>query len=378
MSMSLPLLDLHAQHASVGEALDTAIARVVAHGQFVQGPEVAEFEQSFAQFCETRYCIGTSNGTSAIDLVLRAAGIGPADEVVTTPFTFIATVEPILLRGARPVLADVDADTGLVAVDAVESAITPRTAALVPVHLYGQTVDLDAFRALADRHKLFLLEDAAQAHGARWRGRRAGSVGDASTFSFFPGKNLGAFGDAGCVTTNDEALARRVRKLRDHGRIDKYRHDELGTNARLDTLQAAVLSAKLPHLEKWNDLRRRHAEAYDDAFAAVAGAEPIRIADDALPVYHQYVVRLTDRDEARAALAEVGIASAVHYPVPLHRQPALEGFVSGDFPAAERLAREVLSLPVFPELSGKQRDSVVAAVAGFIEGSCSAAQARHS
>jgi dTDP-4-amino-4,6-dideoxygalactose transaminase len=376
--MNLPLVDLRAQHASVGEALDDAIARVVAHGQFVQGPEVVEFEQSFAEFCEACYCIGTSNGTTAIELVLRAAGIGPTDEVVTTPFTFIATVGPILLTGARPVLVDVDPETGLIEADAVESAITSRTAALLPVHLYGQTVDLDAFRALADRHKLFLLEDAAQAHGARWRGRRAGSVGDASTFSFYPGKNLGAFGDAGCVTTNDEALARRVRKLRDHGQIDKYRHDELGTNARLDTLQAAVLSAKLPHLEKWNDLRRRNAEAYDDAFAAVAGAEPIHIADHALPVYHQYVVRLAHRDEARAALAEVGIASAVHYPVPLHRQPALEGLVSGDFPAADRLAREVLSLPVFPELSGEQRDSVVAAVAEFIDGSSSSAHARRS
>jgi dTDP-4-amino-4,6-dideoxygalactose transaminase len=376
--MNLSLLDLHAQHAYVGEALDAAIARVVAHGQFVQGPEVAEFEESFAEFCEARYCVGTSNGTSAIELALRAAGIGPADEVVTTPFTFIATVEPILQAGARPVLVDVDAETGLLEADVVESAITPRTAALVPVHLYGQTVDLDAFRALADRHKLFLLEDAAQAHGARWRGRRAGSVGDASTFSFFPGKNLGAFGDAGCVTTNDEAVARRVRKLRDHGRIDKYRHDELGTNARLDTLQAAVLSAKLPHLERWNDLRRRHAESYDEAFAAVSGVEPIRIAENALPVYHQYVVRLAHRDAARAALAEVGIASAVHYPVPLHRQPALEGLVGGDFPAAERLARDVLSLPVFPELSREQRNSVVAAMAGFIEGSSSAAYARRS
>jgi dTDP-4-amino-4,6-dideoxygalactose transaminase len=376
--MNLPLVDLRAQHASIGEALDAAIAGVVAHGQFVQGPEVAEFEQSFAEFCEARYCIGTSNGTTAIELVLRAAGIGPTDEVVTTPFTFIATVGPILLAGARPVLVDVDPETGLIEADAVESAITPRTAALVPVHLYGQTVGLDAFRVLADRHKLFLLEDAAQAHGARWRGRRAGSVGDASTFSFYPGKNLGAFGDAGCVTTNDEALARRVRKLRDHGQIDKYRHDELGTNARLDTLQAAVLSAKLPHLDKWNDLRRQHAKAYDDAFAAVAGAEPIHIADHALPVYHQYVVRLAHRDEARAALAEVGIASAVHYPVPLHRQPALEGLVSGSFPAAEQLAREVLSLPVFPELSAEQRDSVVAAVAGFIEDSSRVAHARRS
>ena len=363
--MTVPLLDLSAQHASVWKALDAAIARVVAHGQFVQGPEVAEFEESLAEFCEARYCVGTSSGTSAIELTLLAAGIGPGDEVVTTPFTFIATVAPILLAGAHPVLVDVDAGTGLLQADAVEAAITPRTAVLLPVHLYGQTVDLECFRTLADRHKLFLLEDAAQAHGARWRGHRAGSVGDASTFSFFPGKNLGAFGDAGCVTTKDEALARRIRKLRDHGRIDKYRHDEIGTNARLDTLQAAVLLAKLPHLDAWNEQRRRHAAAYDQAFGSALGVEPIRIAEGALPVYHQYVVRLGDRNGARRALAKLGISAGVHYPLPLNRQPALEGLATGEYPAADGLAREVLSLPVFPELSDEQRDSVTEGLTAF-------------
>lgn len=360
--MNLPLLDLTAQHASVGESLDAAIAGVVAHGQFVEGPEVARFEEAFAQFCDTRYCVGTSSGTSALELALRAAGVGRGDEVVTTPFTFIATVAPIVQAGARPVLVDVDAGTGLLRAESVEAAITPRTAALVAVHLYGQTVELDRFRALADRHKLFLLEDAAQAHGAAWRGTRAGSVGDAATFSFFPGKNLGAFGDAGCVTTNDEALAARVRKLRDHGRSDKYRHDELGTNARLDTLQAAVLLAKLPHLDDWNERRRRHAAAYDRAFEPVPGVDPIRLREGALPVYHQYVVRVADRDRVRDGLHKRGISTGVHYPVPLHRQPALDGVVAGSFPVAERLAREVVSLPVFPELSGEQRDAVVAAL----------------
>ena len=370
--MTLPLLDVNAQHESISEALDEAIARVLAHGQFVQGPEVIEFEDAFASFCEVRHCVGTSNGTSAIELVLRAAGIGPGDEVVTTPFTFIATVGPILAVGARPVLVDVDAATGLLSVDAVEAAITSRTAALVPVHLYGQTVDLDGFRAAADRHKLFLLEDAAQAHGARWRGCRAGSVGDASTFSFYPGKNLGAMGDAGCVTTNDPALAEQIRRLRDHGRIDHYRHGAVGTNARLDTLQASVLSAKLPRLEEWNEQRRRHAAAYDRAFGATA-VEPIRIVDGALPSYHQYVVRLADREGVRAALAKRGIASAVHYPVPLNLQPALEGLVTGEFPVAERLADEVLSLPVFPELSVDQRGAVVAAVTALVEASSDSA-----
>jgi len=365
--MTLPLIDLHAQHASIRDDLDAAIARVLAHGRFIQGPEVAQFEEAFAAYCNVGSCIGTSNGTAAFELVLRAGGIGPGDEVITTPMTFIATVEPIVLAGARPVLVDVDPQTALIHADAVEAAVTPQTAAIMPVHLYGQAVDLAAFRSLADRHKLFLLEDAAQAHGAAWRGRRAGSVGDAATFSFFPGKNLGALGDAGCVTTNDEDLARRVRKLRDHGRMDKYRHDEVGTNARLDTLQAAVLAAKLPHLEQWNERRRQHAAAYDAAFANVDGADPLRVEPDAVSVYHQYVIRVAnDRDGARAALAERDISSGVHYPVPLHRQPALEGIARGEYPAAEALADEVLSLPIFPELTAAQRTAVVEAVASFV------------
>jgi dTDP-4-amino-4,6-dideoxygalactose transaminase len=364
--MTVPLFDLHAQHAAIRESIDEAIRAVLTHGRFVQGPEVAQFEEAFASYCETRHCIGVANGTSAIELVLRAQGIGNGDEVITTAFSFIATVEPILLAGAEPVLVDVEPHSALLRLDAVEAAITPRTAAIIPVHLYGQPVDLTAFRLLADRHDLFLLEDAAQAHGARWRQHRAGSVGDAATFSFFPGKNLGALGDAGAVITNDDELAQRVRKLRDHGRVDKYRHDELGTNARLDTLQAAVLAAKLPHLEHWNALRREHALAYADAFSSVDEIEPIRVHDDAEAVYHQYVVLLPDRDATRAFLAERGIEAAVHYPVPLHRQPALEGLVTGEYPAAESLAAEVLSLPMFPELTGPQLAEVVDALRAFL------------
>ena len=351
----MPLLDLEAQHAAIRDQLDAVIARVVTHGQLVNGPEIDEFEAAFARFCGVRHCIGVANGTSAIDLVLRATGIGAGDEVITTPLTFIATVEPLLLAGARPVFVDVDPETALLQCDAVEAAITPRTAAILPVHLYGQTVDLDAFRSLADRHKLLLIEDAAQAHGASWRGRRAGSVGDAGTFSFFPGKNLGALGDAGAVTTNDEALAGRIRKLRDHGRRDKYVHDVLGTNARLDTLQAAVLAVKLPYLERWNAARRRHAELYDRAFAGADGVTPIRTLPDAVAAYHQYVVKVADRDAARAFLAQRGISSGVHYPVPLHRQPVLAAFASADFPVADALAHTVLSLPVFPELTDERR-----------------------
>jgi dTDP-4-amino-4,6-dideoxygalactose transaminase len=362
LKIMLPLLDLHAQHAAIQDELDAAIQGVLAHGRFIQGPEIEQFEEAFARYCDVRHCVGVANGTAAIEVVLRAAGIGAGDEVVTTPFTFIATVEPIILAGARPVFADVDPDTGLLDIEAATAAITARTAAMVPVHLYGQTVDLDAFRGLADQHGLLLLEDAAQAHGARWRGRRAGSVGDAATFSFYPGKNLGALGDAGAVTTNDDQLAQRLRKLRDHGRIDKYRHDEVGTNVRLDTLQAAVLAAKLRHLDAWNSARRRHALAYDDAFAQVEGAEPIQVHPDAEAVFHQYVIRVAERDAVLTELTGQGIGAGVHYPVPLHRQPALAGTTDGDFPAAEALADGVLSLPVFAELTDEQRGEVVAAV----------------
>jgi dTDP-4-amino-4,6-dideoxygalactose transaminase len=371
--MNLPLLDLEAQHAAIRKDLDSAISRVLEHGQFVQGPEVAEFEEAFAGYCEVGHCIGVANGTAAIELVLRAAGIGKGDEVITTPFTFMASVEPILLGGARPVFVDVDPESALLDAGEVEAAVSPRTAAIMPVHLYGQTVDLDAFRALADRHKLFLIEDAAQAHGARWQKRRAGSVGDAATFSFFPGKNLGALGDAGAVTTNDGELAAKIRKLRDHGRVDKYRHDELGTNARLDTLQAALLAVKLPHLDGWNAARRRHAVAYDAAFKSIDGVEAIRVHEAAKAVYHQYVIRVAERDQARAALIEQGIGAAVHYPIPLHLQPALAGIVSGEFPVAETLAAEVLSVPVFPELTDEQRNRVVHTVSAFVGGKRAAA-----
>ena len=359
--MSVPLLDLAAQHASIRPELEVAIARVLEHGRFVGGPEVELFEERFAAFCQVGHCVGVSNGTDALTLGLRAAGVGPGDEVITTAFTFVATVESICQTGARPVLVDPRPDTALIHAGDVEAAVNRRTAAVVAVHLYGQPVDLEAFRALADRHGLLFVEDAAQAHGAGWRGRRAGAVGDFASFSFFPGKNLGALGDAGAVTTSDSALARRVRLLRDHGRLDrKYLHEGLGTNARLDTLQAAVLAVKLGHLEEWNEARRAHAAAYDVAFSEVAGVDPIRAADGASPVYHQYVVRLRKRDSARELLGSRGITTGIHYPIPLHRQPALAELVAErELRNADTLATEVLSLPVYPELSVTQREAVV-------------------
>jgi len=362
--MSIPLLDMKAQIASIKPELDAAIAQVVAHGRFVGGPEVAEFERAWAEFCRARRAIGVSSGTSALTIGLQAAGVKPGDEVITTAMTFIATAESIIECGATPVLADCELETALLTPAAVEPLITERTTAVVPVHLYGQPVDMEGFRTLADRRGLILAEDAAQAHGASWAGAPAGSAGDFASFSFFPGKNLGAFGDAGGITTQDEALADKAAKLRDHGRVDKYRHDEIGTNARLDTLQAALLSAKLRHLAEWNAGRARVARIYDEAFAGVDGVDPIVIKERAVSCYHQYVVRVPDRDTVLAGLHERGIGAGVHYPIPLHRQPALEGrYDESDFPGADELGATVLSLPMFPELGDADTRRIAETVA---------------
>lgn len=364
---AIPLLDMAAQLAAIRPELDAAIAGVLAHGRFVGGTEVDAFERAWAEHCGTRRAVGVASGTDALVLGLRAAGIGPGDEVITTAMTFVATAEAIAACGATPVLVDPELSTGLIGAAAAEAAITPRSAALLPVHLYGQTVDTDAFRELADRRGLLLIEDAAQAHGARWQGRRAGSLGDLAAFSFFPGKNLGALGDAGAVTTSDGALADRIARLRDHGRAGKYRHDELGVNARLDTLHAAVLRVKLAHLEDWNERRRAVAAIYDRRLAAVDGVEPIAVPPGVVSARHQYVVRLPERDEVLERLRARGIGAGVHYPIPLHLQPALAGVARTDgAPNAERLAREVLSLPIFPELDEARIDRVVDALAASV------------
>jgi dTDP-4-amino-4,6-dideoxygalactose transaminase len=363
MPTDLPLFDLKAQHASIRAELDEAIARVIEGGRFVGGEEVSEFERQFAAYCGARHCIGASSGTQALALGLRAAGIGSGDEVITTPLTFIATAESILSTGARPVFVDPDPDTALLDPASVEEAISEGTAAIVVVHLYGNPVDMDAFRALADRRRLLLVEDAAQAHGAAWDGRPVGSLGDFAAFSFFPGKNLGALGDGGAITTGDAEIASSVAALRDHGRSGKHHHDRLGTNSRLDALQAAVLRVKLRHLDGWNELRRQHAASYDRALADVDGVEPIRVLPKSTSAYHQYVITLEDRDGAAAHLEARGIATGLHYPVPIHRQPALAG-LAGEraLPNAERLAQRVLSLPISPELTPDQLESVIEAL----------------
>ncbi len=373
--LRIPQVDLRAEYAALKEEIDPAIAAVVAEAAFIRGPFTSRFEQEWAAFCGASHAVGCASGTAAIELALAALGIGPGDEVITTPLTFIATVEAIIHAGARPVLADIDPQTCNLSAEAAAAAIGPRTRALLPVALYGQPADLAAFRRLAGRYGLFLVEDAAQAHGAAWAGQRTGSDGmtDVSTFSFYPGKNLGAYGDAGALVTADGAIADRARRLADHGRAEKYTHGLVGYNYRLDGLQGAILSAKLRHLEAWNATRRRLAARYDALLATLVARGALRLvyqAPEAHSVYHLYVVRIAPppaspgRDIVWARLRAAGVEAQVHYPVPLHLQPALAhlGYREGAFPHAERAASEVLSLPIHPFLTEAQQDEVVAAL----------------
>ena len=373
----VPLVDLKGEYLAIKDEVDGAIAAVLVRSAFVRGPFAQRFEEEWAAFCGASHAVGCANGTVAIELALEGLGIGPGDEVVTTPLTFIATVEAIVHAGAAPVLADVDPRTGNLSPAAVEAAVTPRTRAVIPVALYGQPADMDAFRAIALRHNLKLIEDAAQAQGAAWGERRTGSDGsaDATTFSFYPGKNLGAYGDAGAITTSDAALADRVARLADHGRETKYTHDAVGYNARLDGLQGAVLATKLRHLEAWNASRRALARRYDALLADTERAgllqRPHR-APAADSVFHLYVVRVASarRDSVLKRVRSAGIEAGVHYPVPLHLQPALShlGYRGGAFPEAERAAREVLSLPIFPLMTEEQQDRVVEALLAAVHG----------
>ena len=362
--MHAPLLDLGAQHAAMRAEIDVAIARVIDGGTFIGGDEVESFEREFAAQIGAAHCVGVGSGTAALALGLRALGIGPGDEVITSAMSFVATSAAILQVGATPVLVDPDCATGLLEADAVEGAITPATAALLPVHLYGQPVDLRAFRELADRHGLKLVEDACQAHGARRDGLAAGAVGDVAAFSFYPGKNLGALGDGGALTTRDAELAERVRRLRDHGRIDRYVHAEVGETARLDALQAAVLRVKLARLPAWNAARRANAARYD-ALLDEAGVDHVRQREGSESVFHQYVVLCEERDQLAAGLAERGIGTGIHYALPLHRQPALAGRMRcvGSLEGAESIAARCLSIPVHPDLSAEAVQEIAAATA---------------
>ena len=363
----IPVVDLKAQYAAIKPEVDAAIQRVLAHTQFIQGPEVRLFEEAFARFVGAEAAIGVASGTAALHLALLACGIGPGDEVITTPFTFYATAEAINQAGATPVFVDIAPDTYNLDPAKIEAAITPRTRAIVPVHLYGQAADMDAILAIARRHGLRVIEDAAQAHAAEHHGRRCGSLGDLACFSFYPSKNLGCYGDGGMITGSDPALLARIRRLRDHGRVGKYEHVELGWGSRLDALQAAILGAKLPHLEEWTEQRRAAAARYNDL---LSGAEVVAPAERPYNrhVYYCYVIRTPRRDGLAAHLAAQGIDTIVHYPIPMHLQPAYRemGLGPGTFPVAEAAAQQVLSLPMFPEITSEQQQRVARAVRSLV------------
>jgi dTDP-4-amino-4,6-dideoxygalactose transaminase len=362
--MHVPFLALKAHHAPILAEINSAIEAVIDSGAFAGGPFVAGFEEDFAAYCNSSYAIGLGSGTEALWLSLLALGIGPGDEVITVPSTFMATAEAITYTGAKPVFVDVDEFTYTLNPALLEKAITPRTKAIIPVHLFGQAADMDPILELARRHGLFVIEDACQAHGAEYKGRRVGTLGDAACFSFYPGKNLGAFGEAGAVVTDNSQLQDKIRVLRDHGQIRKYHHTMIGWNCRMDGIQGAVLRVKLRYLEKGNQLRRSHAAQYDEALADIEGVVTPTSADFAKHVYHVYAIRVADRDEVLRFLTEKGIGCGVHYPVPVHLQEAYRslGYGLGAFPVAERCAAEFVSLPMFPELTSTQLGSVVQAV----------------
>jgi dTDP-4-amino-4,6-dideoxygalactose transaminase len=361
--IKVPYLDLKAQYRSIKPEIDAAIAKVLDSCQFVLGPEVAAFEQEFAAYCGAADCIAVNSGTSALHLALLAAGVGPGDEVITVPFTFVASVAAILYTGARPVLVDIDPRSFTIDPAAIEAAITPRTKAILPVHLYGQPADMDPIMELARQHRLVVIEDAAQAHGARYKERTAGSIGDLGCFSFYPPKNLGAYGEGGAVTTSNPEYARTIRMLRDWGQDRKYHHVLRGFNYRMEGFQGAILRVKLHHLDQWTEARRAAVRKYNQLLTECEVELPVEMPW-AGHVYHVYTLRTADRDGLQASLHSEGIQTAIHYAVPVHLQPAYADleYRRGAFPHAEAAAEQVLSLPLYPELSPQAIAEVAAAV----------------
>lgn len=359
----IPFLDLKAQYSQIKPEIDAAVARVIGSGHFVLGPEVTAFEGRFAEYCRTAHCRAVNTGTSALHLALLAAGVGPGDEVITVSMTFVATTAAIVYSGARPVFVDVDPVTWTMDPGLIEAAITPRTKAILPVHLHGLMADMDPIMEVARRHGLVVIEDAAQAHGAEYRGRRAGSIGDLGCFSFYPGKNLGACGEGGAVVTDRPEFARRVSLLRDWGQEAKYDHVVAGYNYRMDEIQGAILNVKLDYIERWTEARRSLAECYDSLLSDLPFARP-QPPRHARHVYHVYAVRLRGRDDVLTRLRDAGIGAGIHYPVPVHLQRAYTdlGYRAGDLPVTEMLANDFFSLPIYPELQPEQAAEVVAAL----------------
>lgn len=369
--MNVPFVDLKEQYSAIRHQLEPALQDVFRDTAFILGKYVARFEQEFAAFCGVRHAIGVNSGTDAITLTLKAMNLGPGDEIITAANTFIATAEAIVHAGCKPVFVDISQDTYNLNPHELEEKITPKTKAIIPVHLYGQPADLEAIMQVARRHNLLVIEDAAQAHGAQYHGRRVGSIGDAACFSFYPSKNLGAYGDGGAIVTNDDSLALKIRHLRDHGSVQKYQHEMVGYNSRLDALQAVVLSVKLKYLDQWNAMRARNAHLYNELLSEIPGVVTPQVLPDVQHVYHLYVIRLTrgDRNRLQAHLKAHGIETGIHYPQPVHLTKAFAhlGYREGDFPIAERCARAILSLPMYPELRAEQIEHVAQEIQSFLK-----------
>jgi len=357
--MKVPFVDLQAQYTAIKNEIDLAIADVIGKAAFIGGPCVNRFEEDFASYCSARYCIGVGNGTDALYIALRALGVGRGDEVITVANSFIATSEAITMTGAKVVFADCNPETYNIDAEHVSRLVSPRTKAIVPVHLYGRPADMPSLTSLAGRHGLFIVEDAAQAHGAEINGRRVGALGNAGCFSFYPAKNLGAYGDGGAIVTSDEALATRCRMIANHGRLSKYDHEQEGVNSRLDTLQAAILKAKLKHLETWTERRRAAADCYCDLLKDSPVVTPV-VNEGARHVYHLFVVRLKNREAVMRELKNRGIETGIHYPIALPNLMAYRylGHRPEDFPVATQYSQEILSLPMFPEISKDQLEYV--------------------
>ena len=366
--MKVPFVDLQSEYQMLKEDIDTAVAGVLNRSDYVLGQAVKDFETAFADYCEASYAIGVDSGYSALELILHAYGIGAGDEVITAASTFIATALAISNTGARPVLVDADPNTYNLDPNLLEAAITPATKAIIAVHLYGQPADMDAINAIARKHGLRVIEDSCQAHGARYKGKRTGSLGDAAAYSFYPSKNLGAYGDGGMIVTNDAEIVEKIKLLRNLGQTVRYHHEIKGFNHRLDTIQAAVLCAKLPHLDNGNASRRETAEQFNQRLASLPLVVP-QTADWAEPVYHLYVIQVDDREALQAHLSEAGIATGIHYPIPIHLQPAYAelGYQKGDFPVTEHAAERILSLPMFPGMTQEAIEHTVEAVKSFFD-----------
>jgi dTDP-4-amino-4,6-dideoxygalactose transaminase len=373
--MQVPFLNLRLHHEPIRDELRAAIEEVIDASAFAGGAFVEKFEREFAQFCGASHACGVGNGTDALWFALLALGVGPGDEVITVPSTFMATAEAITYCGARPVFVDIDEETYTMDAAQLERAITPRTKAILPVHLFGQMADMDPILHVARRHGLPVVEDACQAHGAEYRGRKAGSGGDVGCFSFYPGKNLGALGEAGAATTNNAELKRKMDVLRDHGQARKYHHTVVGWNGRMDGIQAAALSVKLKKLAEGNERRRQHARQYSELLASLDEIILPTVASERVHVFHIYAIRAPKRDELMRSLAQAGIACGIHYPIPVHLQEAYRslGLTRGAFPVAERCADEFVSLPMFPELTSEQIEAVALAVRGWVEDSLTVA-----